>query len=173
MYVEIIAPLQPLNIWPDFIYTIDTRYIALQYYTILRPTKQLRRWNFGQALGRAMGVFRELLGEKWPRDINSALYNVCEWIAHQRTHTVLTSSSLIFLGRQELLSVFPSASTSSQFVNLSCLVNLSITISRSACVISPVSLKSEEWLNRTRHYCSDLWVPNQLVKQRQFISRGS
>ena len=63
-----------------------TRYIAVQYNTVLHPVQRLRRWNFGQTSnsgktpiprhsGRAMDVFRELFGEKWQRDIGSALYS--------------------------------------------------------------------------------------------------
>ena len=61
---------------------MDSRYSTEQY----NPAQQLRWWNFDETSiprktfiprpnGRAMGVFRELFGEKWPRDIGSALYS--------------------------------------------------------------------------------------------------
>ena len=63
---------------------INSRYIAAQHSTILHTVHHLRMWNFGHTLnlrktpisrpnGWAMGVFRELFGEKWPRDIGSEL----------------------------------------------------------------------------------------------------
>ena len=63
----------------------DSRYIAVQHNTILHTTHQLWRLNFANTSnsrttpiprpnGRGMGVFPELFGEKWPRDIRSALY---------------------------------------------------------------------------------------------------
>ena len=66
---------------------IDSQYIAVQYNMILHTAQQLRIWNFGQYLnslktpisrpnGRALCVFRELVVERWPRDIGNALYRV-------------------------------------------------------------------------------------------------
>ena len=66
--------------------SINSRYIVVQYSMIFHTVQHLPMWTFGQTLnsrktpkshpnGRAMGVFRELFGEKWPRDIGSALYN--------------------------------------------------------------------------------------------------
>ena len=63
---------------------MDPRYIAVNYNTILHPAQQTRRYNFGQTSnsrktpiprpnGRAMDVSCKLFGEKWPRDIGSAL----------------------------------------------------------------------------------------------------
>ena len=63
---------------------IDSRYIAVQYNTILHPAQQLWVQNFGQTsnsrktpISRTMDVFRELFGEKWPRDNERALYSSC------------------------------------------------------------------------------------------------
>ena len=64
-----------------YIYTIDSRYIVVQYNTILHSA-QLQSKNVGhtsnsrRSNGRAMAAFRELCGEKWPRDIGSALYQL-------------------------------------------------------------------------------------------------
>ena len=68
-----------------YLYTVDSRYIAVQYSTILHPAQQFRMKNFGETSnsrrtplrrpnGRAMGVFRELFGDNWPRDIGGAWY---------------------------------------------------------------------------------------------------
>ena len=65
----------------DIVFTADSRYIAVQYNTLLYIA-QLRRWNFGYTSNsrktpiphphrRAMDVFRylESFGEEWQRDI--------------------------------------------------------------------------------------------------------
>ena len=82
--------------------TLDSRYITVQYNTFLHTAQQLRRQNFGHTSnsrktpihvphphGQVMGVFRELFGEKWPRDIGSALYCNCTLVfiaLHCSTH---------------------------------------------------------------------------------------
>ena len=70
-----------------FAYTIESRYIAVQYSKILHPAQQIWVQNFGQTSssrktpiphpsGRAMDVFCELCVGKWPQDIVSALYHI-------------------------------------------------------------------------------------------------
>ena len=69
-----------------FAYTIESRFIAVQYNKRLHPAQQIWVQNFGQTsssrktsiprpCGRAMDVFRELCGGKWPQHIVSALYH--------------------------------------------------------------------------------------------------
>ena len=52
-------------------FTFDFRYISVQYNTIMHPAHMLC------PNGRAMGVFRELFEEKWPRDIGRECRVLC------------------------------------------------------------------------------------------------
>ena len=88
--------------------TIDSRYIAVQYNTILHTVQQLRRQNFGQTSnswktaiprpsGRAMTVSHELLGGKWPQDIRSSLYPTNTWQSTQFIQISMNHNILPFI----------------------------------------------------------------------------
>ena len=108
----IIGPVSHAN-------TVDSRYIAVQYSTILHTVKRLPMWNFCQTLnsretsisrpnGWAMGFFHELLRKKWPRDI------WCRWTVTRRVATGGNFESLfVFQPPLRFSQLRPFASSSS------------------------------------------------------------